>query len=34
MSLAAKLGVTEADRFEAYGVKQWFGLWHSGKPSR
>ncbi|HEY0933618.1 MAG TPA: GNAT family N-acetyltransferase [Trebonia sp.] len=26
MRLAAKLGFTEAGRFEAYGAEQWFGL--------
>ena len=26
LRLAAKLGFTEAGRFEAYGAKQWFGL--------
>lgn len=25
--VAAKLGFTEADRFEEYGADQWFGLW-------
>jgi hypothetical protein len=27
MRLAAKLGFTEAERFEAYGAEQWFGMW-------
>lgn len=27
MRLAAKLGFAEAERFEAYGAKQWLGLW-------
>ncbi|WP_030690942.1 GNAT family N-acetyltransferase [Streptomyces globisporus] len=27
MRLAAKLGFTEADRFEEYGAEQWFGAW-------
>jgi RimJ/RimL family protein N-acetyltransferase len=27
MRLAAKLGFTEVERFEEYGVEQWFGLW-------
>jgi len=26
MRLAAKLGFTEAGRFEAYGAEQWFGM--------
>jgi RimJ/RimL family protein N-acetyltransferase len=26
MRLAAKLGFTEAERYEAYGARQWFGL--------
>jgi RimJ/RimL family protein N-acetyltransferase len=26
MRLAAKLGFTEAERFEAYGAEQWFGI--------
>jgi RimJ/RimL family protein N-acetyltransferase len=26
MRLAAKLGFTEAERFEAYGAEQWFGM--------
>jgi RimJ/RimL family protein N-acetyltransferase len=25
--LAAKLGFTEAGRYEAYGAEQWFGVW-------
>jgi RimJ/RimL family protein N-acetyltransferase len=33
MSLAAKLGFTEAGRFEAYGAKQWFGMWSPVTPS-
>ena len=27
MRLAAKLGFTEVERFQAYGAEQWFGLW-------
>lgn len=27
MRLAAKLGFTYVERFEAYGAEQWFGLW-------
>jgi RimJ/RimL family protein N-acetyltransferase len=27
MRLAAKLGFTEVERFEAYGAEQWFGMW-------
>ncbi|MFI5619721.1 GNAT family N-acetyltransferase [Streptomyces sp. NPDC051567] len=27
MRLAAKLGFIEAERFEAYGAEQWFGIW-------
>ncbi|MFC4887994.1 GNAT family N-acetyltransferase [Streptomyces beijiangensis] len=29
MRLAAKLGFIEAERFEAYGAEQWFGVWSS-----
>ncbi|MGW7424078.1 GNAT family N-acetyltransferase [Streptomyces sp. NPDC054813] len=32
MRLAAKLGFTEAERFEAYGAEQWFGVWSSAAP--
>ncbi|WP_328912286.1 MULTISPECIES: GNAT family N-acetyltransferase [unclassified Streptomyces] len=31
--LAAKLGFTEVERFEAYGAEQWFGVWSPGTPS-
>ena len=31
MRLAAKLGFTEVERFEAYGAEQWLGVW---SPSR
>src|ERR1700745_3056645 len=27
MRLAAKLGFTEVERYEAYGAEQWFGVW-------
>jgi RimJ/RimL family protein N-acetyltransferase len=27
MRLAAKLGFTEVERFEAYGAEQWYGIW-------
>ena len=33
MRLAAKLGFTEAERFEEYGAEQWFGVWSSVTPS-
>ena len=33
MRLAAKLGFTEVERFEAYGAEQWFGLWSPVTPS-
>jgi RimJ/RimL family protein N-acetyltransferase len=33
MRLAAKLGFTEAERFEAYGAEQWFGVWSPVTPS-
>ncbi|WP_093858189.1 GNAT family N-acetyltransferase [Streptomyces sp. TLI_053] len=29
MRLAAKLGFTEVERFEAWGAEQWFGVWSS-----
>ncbi len=32
MRLAAKLGFTEVERFEAYGAEQWFGIWSSATP--
>jgi RimJ/RimL family protein N-acetyltransferase len=31
MRLAAKLGFTEVERFEAYDAVQWFGLWSSDR---
>ncbi|MGW5169804.1 GNAT family N-acetyltransferase [Streptomyces nodosus] len=33
MRLAAKLGFTELERFEAWGAEQWFGVWPSLTPS-
>jgi hypothetical protein len=33
MRLAASLGFTEVDRFEAYGAEQWFGAWPSATPA-
>ena len=33
MRLAAKLGFTEAERYEAYGAEQWFGIWSPVAPS-
>ena len=33
MRLAAKLGFTEVERFEAYGAEQWFGMWSPVKPA-
>jgi RimJ/RimL family protein N-acetyltransferase len=33
MRLAAKLGFTEAGRFEAWDAEQWFGLWSPVTPS-
>lgn len=32
MRLAAKLGFTEAGRFEAYGAEQWFGMRQAAAP--
>src|SRR5258708_3056809 len=32
MSLAAKLGFTEEERFEAWGAEQWLGRWAPGPP--
>ena len=32
MRLAAKLGFTEVERYEAYGAEQWFGVWSSAMP--
>ena len=33
MRLAAKLGFTEEERFEAWGAEQWLGMWSPGHPS-
>ncbi|MFJ5596259.1 GNAT family N-acetyltransferase [Streptomyces noursei] len=33
MRLAAKLGFTELERFEAWGAEQWFGVWSPGTQS-
>ena len=33
MRLAAKLGFTEVERYEAYGAEQWFGIWSPVTPS-
>jgi RimJ/RimL family protein N-acetyltransferase len=33
MRLAAKLGFTEVERFQAYGAEQWFGAWSPVTPS-
>lgn len=33
MRLAAKLGFTELERFEAYGAEQWLGVWSPVTPS-
>jgi RimJ/RimL family protein N-acetyltransferase len=33
MRLAAKLGFTEVERFEAYGAEQWSGMWSPVAPS-
>ncbi|MFF2324978.1 MULTISPECIES: GNAT family N-acetyltransferase [unclassified Streptomyces] len=32
LRLAARLGFTELERFEAYGAEQWFGVWSSAVP--
>jgi RimJ/RimL family protein N-acetyltransferase len=32
--LAAKLGFTEVERFEAWGAEQWLGMWSPTPPSR
>jgi len=32
MRLAAKLGFTEVERYEAYGAEQWFGMWSPVTP--
>ena len=33
MRLAAKLGFTEVERYEAYGAEQWFGMRSPVTPS-
>ncbi|MGW3852715.1 GNAT family N-acetyltransferase [Streptomyces fagopyri] len=33
MRVAAKLGFSELERFEAWGAEQWFGVWSSLTPS-
>jgi RimJ/RimL family protein N-acetyltransferase len=33
MRLAAKLGFTEEERFEAWGAEQWLGIWSPVTPS-
>lgn len=33
MRVAAKLGFTEAERFEDYGAEQWLGVWFPSTPS-
>jgi RimJ/RimL family protein N-acetyltransferase len=33
MRLAAKLGFTEVERYDAYGAEQWFGMWSPVTPS-
>ncbi|MFB6991591.1 MULTISPECIES: GNAT family N-acetyltransferase [unclassified Streptomyces] len=33
MRLAAKLGFTEVERFEAWDAEQWLGMWSPLKPS-
>ncbi|MGW3288881.1 GNAT family N-acetyltransferase [Streptomyces sp. NPDC001002] len=33
MRLAAKLGFTEVERFEAWGAEQWLGMWSPGTAS-
>ncbi|ASO21634.1 RimJ/RimL family protein N-acetyltransferase [Actinoalloteichus hoggarensis] len=32
MRVAAKLGFTEVERFQAYGAEQWFGVWSPVAP--
>lgn len=34
MRLAAKLGFTEIERFEAWGAEQWLGMWSPGHAAR
>ena len=33
MRLAAKLGFTEVERYEAWGAEQWYGRWSPVTPS-
>jgi RimJ/RimL family protein N-acetyltransferase len=33
MRVAAKLGFTEVERLQEYGVEQWFGVWSAAMPS-
>lgn len=33
MRLAAKLGFTEVERYEAYGAQQWLGRWSPVRPA-
>lgn len=33
MRLAARLGFTEMERFEAHGAEQWFGVWSPASPA-
>ena len=33
MRLAAKLGFTEVERYQAWGAEQWFGMWSPVTPS-
>ena len=33
MRLAARLGFTEVEWFQAYGAEQWYGLWSPVTPS-
>jgi RimJ/RimL family protein N-acetyltransferase len=34
MSLAAKLGFTEIERFEKWGAEQWLGMWSPAAPGK
>ncbi|GAA1674858.1 hypothetical protein GCM10009680_13120 [Streptomyces yatensis] len=33
LRLAAKLGFTEVERFQAWDTEQWFGVWSAVTPS-
>lgn len=33
MRLAAKLGFTEVQRYEAWGAEQWMGVWSPATPA-